>query len=181
MAKFYDALNDTLRAFISEQKVFFVATAPSRGRINLSPKGLDTLRCLDDRTVAYLDLTGSGNETAAHLLEDGRMTMMFCSFSGSPLIVRLHGRGRVIHQRDEEWPALYALFEELPGVRQIMVMDIDSVQSSCGQGVPVYEFKHERDMLPRDAEARGPDGIEAYQRAHNLVSIDGLPTDLLSD
>jgi hypothetical protein len=181
MAEFYQALNDELRAFITEQKVFFVATAPARGRINLSPKGLDTLHCLDDRTVAYLDLTGSGNETAAHLLEDGRMTMMFCSFSGSPLIVRLHGRGRVIHQRDEEWPALYALFEELPGVRQIMVMNIDSVQTSCGQGVPVYEFKHERDMLPRDAEARGPDGIEAYQRAHNLVSIDGLPTNLISD
>ena len=181
MAKLYQALNDKVRAFITEQKVFFVATAPTRGRINLSPKGLDTLRCLDDRTVAYLDLTGSGNETAAHLLEDGRMTMMFCSFSGSPLIVRLHGRGRVVHQRDEEWPTLYALFEEWPGVRQIMVMDIDSVQTSCGQGVPVYEFKHERDMLPRDAEARGPDGIEAYQRAHNLVSIDGLPTNLISD
>jgi hypothetical protein len=181
MAKFYTELNDTLRTFITEQKMFFVATAPTRGRINLSPKGLDTLRTLDDRTVAYLDVTGSGNETAAHLLEDGRMTMMFCSFSGSPLIVRLHGRGRVVHQRDEEWPALYALFEELPGARQIMVMDIDSVQSSCGQGVPVYDFKRERDILPREAEARGPDGIEAYQKEYNLVSIDGLPTNLMSD
>jgi len=181
MAKFYTELNDTLRTFITEQKMFFVATAPTRGRINLSPKGLDTLRTLDDRTVAYLDVTGSGNETAAHLLEDGRMTMMFCSFSGSPLIVRLHGRGRVVHQRDEEWPVLYALFEELPGARQIMVMDIDSVQSSCGQGVPVYDFKRERDMLPREAEARGPDGIEAYQKEYNLVSIDGLPTNLMSD
>jgi hypothetical protein len=181
MAKFSTELNDRVRAFIAEQKVFFVATAPTKGRINLSPKGMDTLRCLDNTTAAYLDVTGSGNETAAHLLEDGRMTMMFCSFSGKPLIVRLHGRGRVVHQRDEGWPALYGLFEEMPGVRQIMVMEIDSVQTSCGQGVPVYEFKQERDMLPREAEARGPDGIEAYQRKHNLVSIDGLPTDLLSD
>lgn len=181
MAKFYTELNDTLREFIAEQKVFFVATAPSRGRINLSPKGLDTLRCLDDRTVAYLDVTGSGNETAAHLLEDGRMTVMFCSFSDKPLILRMHGRGRVVHQRDEEWSDLYARFGDIPGVRQIMVMAIDSVQTSCGQGVPVYEFKHERDMLPREAEARGSDGIVAYQRKYNLVSIDGLPTNLLSD
>jgi hypothetical protein len=181
MAKFYTELDETLREFITAQKVFFVATAPSKGSINLSPKGLDSLRCLDNRTVAYLDVTGSGNETAAHLLEDGRMTMMFCSFSGKPLIVRLRGRGRVVHQRDGEWPGLYALFEETPGVRQIMVMEIESAQTSCGQGVPVYEFKHERDLLPRDAEARGPEGIEAYQRKHNMVSIDGLPTNLLPD
>ena len=180
MAKFYTQLNDELQAFIAAQKMFFVATAPSQGRINLSPKGLDTLRCLDDRTVAYLDLTGSGNETAAHLAEDGRMTMMFCSFSEKPTTLRLHGRGRVVHQRDPEWSELYALFEPLPGVRQVIVLEIGSVQTSCGEGVPVFEFQGQRDSLLRGAEARGPDGITAYQRKHNLVSIDGLPTHLMT-
>jgi hypothetical protein len=181
MAKFYSELNDTLTEFITQQKIFFVATAPQKGRINLSPKGMDTLRCLDNKTVAYLDVTGSGNETAAHLIENGRITMMFCSFSQKPLTLRLYGRGRIIRRRDGEWPKLYSLFEPLPGSRQIILLEIDSVQTSCGHGVPMYEFKAERDLLPRSAEKRGEEGIKAYQRQHNQVSIDGLPTKLLSD
>lgn len=181
MAKFYAELNDTLRAFIAEQKIFFTGTAPTEGRISLSPKGMDTLRYLDNKTVAYLDLTGSGNETAAHLVENGRMTMMFCSFSEKPMILRLYGRGRVIHQRDKAWPELYSLFEPLPGIRQIILLDIDSVQTSCGHAVPIYEFKEERDTLRRSAAKKGEEGITAYQQKHNQVSIDGLPTGLLSD
>ena len=181
MAKFYSELNDFLKTFIAEQKIFFAATAPTEGRLNLSPKGLDTFRCLDDKTVAFLNLTGSGNETAAHLGQNGRMTMMFCSFSEKPLILRLYGRGRAVHPRDEEWSKLYPLFEPLPGARQIIVLDIESAQTSCGHGVPRYEFKAHRDLLPRSAEQMGPDGVEAYRQKHNLVSIDGLPTQLLSD
>ena len=178
MAEFYTGLNATLREFISKQRIFFVATAPPEGSINLSPKGLDTLRCLDAKTVAYLDLTGSGNETAAHLLADGRMTIMFCSFSGEPLTLRLRGQGHVVRPDEQEWPQLQALFRDLPGARQIFVLRIESVQTSCGQGVPVYEFQHDRTDLLRDLETLGSEGIETFQRRHNLVSIDGLPTNL---
>ncbi len=181
MAKFYTELNDTLRNFIARQKIFFVATAPTEGRINLSPKGLDSLHCFDNKTIAFLNLTGSGNETAAHLFENGRMTMMFCSFSEKPLILRLYGQGRVIHPRDEAWAELYPLFEPLPGARQIVVLDIDSVQTSCGFGVPIYEFKEERPLLPRSAEKMGQNGLEEFQQKNNRVSIDGLPTKLLQD
>jgi hypothetical protein len=161
--------------------MFFTATAPIQGRINLSPKGMDTFRCLDNNTVAYLDVTGSGNETAAHLLENGRMTIMFCSFTEKPLILRLYGRGRAVRGRDAEWTDLYSLFDSLPGARQIMVMEIDSVQTSCGFGVPVYELKEERDILVRQAEHKGEAEIVAYQQKHNQISIDGLPTKLLED
>jgi len=179
MAVFYTELSDELIAFMREQKVFFVATAPAQGRINLSPKGMDTLRCLNSSTVAYLDITGSGNETAAHLADNGRMTMMFCGFSGDPIILRLRGQGRVVHQRDAAWSQLAPLFPELVGRRQIIVLDIDSVQTSCGAGVPVYEFKHERDDLLRHWAERGEAGVEAYWASNNQVSIDGLPTRLL--
>ena len=181
MAKFYSELNNALREFMAEQKMFFTATAPQEGRINLSPKGMDTFRCLDNKTVTYLDVTGSGNETAAHLIETGRMTIMFCSFSEKPMILRLYGRGWTIQRRDEEWSKLSSLFEPLPGTRQIVLLEIDSVQTSCGFGVPVYEFKQERDTLLRSAEKQGDAGIKEYQRQHNLISIDGLPTGLLSE
>ena len=179
MGKFYPALNEDLRQFIAEQKMFFVATAPNQGRINVSPKGVGTFRCLDDHTVAYLDLTGSGNETAAHLRENGRMTIMFCSFSERPLILRLYGRGRVVRQQDEAWQTLYAIFDPMPGARQIMVLQIDSVQTSCGQGVPLYEFKEERRGLLTWAEQIGDQGVREYWEKNNQTSIDGLPTDLL--
>jgi hypothetical protein len=181
MAKFYSALNDDLRAFIARQQVFFTASAAPEGRVNLSPKGLDSLRCLDDRTVIYLDLTGSGNETAAHLRADGRLTLMFCSFDTQPLILRLYGRGRVVRPRDEEWPALFRHFDPLPGARQIMVLDIESAQTSCGYGVPRYQLISERETLRRWAENKGQDGLADYWHNKNQLSIDGLPTRLLED
>lgn len=181
MAKFYSELNSSLQDFIQEQKLFFTATAPLQGRINLSPKGIDTLRCIDHQTVAYLDLTGSGNETAAHLRENGRMTIMFCSFSEKPLILRLYGKGRVIRAKDEEWQSLSSLFDSLPGKRQIIVLNIESVQTSCGYGVPLYEFKQERNTLLEWAQKKGEQGIKEYWQAKNLNSIDGLPTQLLED
>src|SRR5215212_5621747 len=176
MAKFYTHLDEQLRRFIGEQKMFFTATAPAEGRINLSPKGMDTLRCLDEGTVAYLDLTGSGNETAAHLAADGRMTIMMCSFSERPLIMRLYGRGRVVRPGDAEWDALRAHFPSLPGERQIVVLELESAQTSCGFAVPVYELKEERQMLVEWTLKKGEDGIREYRREKNRVSIDGLPT-----
>lgn len=180
MAKFYEQLNDDLRQFIAAQQMFFTATAPSKGRINLSPKGMNTFRCIDNRKVAYLDVTGSGNETSAHLQENGRMTIMFCSFASKPLILRIYGQGRVIFPRDEEWQDLYPLFAKLPGERQIMVLAIESVQTSCGYGVPLYEFKGERQTLKDWAQKKGETGIVEYWRKKNQTSIDGLPTNILS-
>ncbi len=176
MAKFFAQLDDGIRDFIGGQKVFFTATAPGEGRINLSPKGMDTFRCLDERTVAYLDLTGSGNETAAHLAENGRMTVMFCSFSESPLILRLYGRGRVVRPADAEWPSLRGRFPAIPGERQIVVLEVESAQTSCGFAVPVYELKEERQRLVEWTLSKGEEGIKEYRREKNRVSIDGLPT-----
>lgn len=181
MADFFSELDDELIAFIGEQHMFFTATAPSDGRINLSPKGMDTFRCIDHNTVAYLDLTGSGNETSAHLQENDRMTIMFCSFSQKPLILRLYGHGRVILPGDEEWERLSPLFGDCPGSRQIMMMTIDSGQTSCGYAVPVYEFEGERTTLRKWAEHKGEEGIRTYWQENNRVSIDGLPARPLTD
>lgn len=178
MAKFYPQLTSQLQDFIQKQKIFFTATAPHSGRINLSPKGIDTFRCIDLSTVAYLDLTGSGNETAAHLFENGRMTIMFCSFDENPLILRLYGGGEVINRESGRFNELHSLFPDIPGERQIIVLNIESVQTSCGFGVPVYEFKEERDTLTNWATKKGQSGIEEYQQKNNLESIDGLPTKL---
>ncbi|HEX7314533.1 MAG TPA: pyridoxamine 5'-phosphate oxidase family protein [Pyrinomonadaceae bacterium] len=175
MAKFYTQLDDSLRKFIGEQKMFFTATAPLDGRINLSPKGMDTFRCLDERQVAYLDLTGSGNETAAHLAENGRMTVMFCSFTEQPLILRIYGRGRVVRPGEGEWEALHQHFHTIPGERQIVILDVESVQTSCGFAVPVYELKEERQRLVEWTLSKGEDGMLDYRREKNQVSIDGLP------
>ncbi|WP_028989974.1 pyridoxamine 5'-phosphate oxidase family protein [Thermithiobacillus tepidarius DSM 3134] len=181
MAKFYDALTDTVREFIAQQQIFFTATAPASGRVNLSPKGLNSFRCLDERTVAYLDLTGSGNETAAHLRENGRITLMFCSFADKPLILRLYGQGRVIRPRDPEWAQFHAHFDALPAERQIIVVDVQTVQTSCGYGVPLYDYVGERETLARWAEKKGEQGIRDYWREKNQRSIDGLPTHILED
>jgi hypothetical protein len=179
MAKFYSELNDTLREFITQQHVFFTASAPNQGRVNLSPKGVNTFRCIDNNTVAYLDLTGSGNETSAHLIENGRLTIMFCSFTEQPLILRLYGQGAVIRPRDVEWQSLYSLFEPLPGTRQIIKLHIDSVQTSCGLGVPLYQYEGDREKLIHWAEKKGEDGVRQYWHDKNQTSIDGLPTYLL--
>jgi len=179
MARFYPALEDKHRSFIAAQKVFFTATAPNDGRINLSPKGMDSLRVIDTQCVAYLDLTGSGNETATHLKHDGRMTMMFCSFASDPLILRLYGRGRVVRRQDADWAEWRAHFPALPGERQIIVLDIESVQTSCGYAVPQFEYGGERDTLMRWAEKKGTLGLLEYWREKNQISIDGLATGLL--
>jgi hypothetical protein len=180
MAKFYSELTDELQEFITRQHIFFTASAPSSGRINLSPKGIDTFRCLDRRTVAYLDLTGSGNETSAHLIENGRLTIMFCSFTQKPLILRLYGQGSVIRPKDDTWQSLADLFEPLPGTRQIIQMAIESVQTSCGYGVPLYDYVGERETLINWAEKKGEVGIRQYWHDKNQTSIDGLPTHLLT-
>lgn len=178
MGKFYDEITPTLQEFIAEQQMFFTASATSSGRVNLSPKGMDTFRCLDAHTVAYLDLTGSGNETAAHLRADGRMTIMFCAFAGKPLILRLYGQGELVRLDSERGCELHSLFPSLPGERQIVVLHVTSVQTSCGFGVPLYEFKEPRPLLVDWAEQKGAEGMKAYRRLKNRVSIDGLPTGL---
>ena len=181
MARFYPALEDKHRAFIVAQKLFFTATALADGRINLSPKGTDSFRIVGERRAAYLDLTGSGNETAAHLRHDGRITLMFCSFEGDPLILRLYGRGRVVRQQDTDWAEWRAHFSTLPAERQIIVLDIESVQTSCGYAVPLFDYRGEREVLVRWAEKKGTLGLLEYWREKNRVSIDGLPTGLLED
>ncbi len=179
MGKTVESITDDLRAFIAEQRVFFVASAPlaADGHVNLSPKGLDCFRVLSPTRVAYLDLTGSGNETAAHLLENGRITFLFCAFDGRPLILRLYGEGRVIPLDSEEWDGLADLFPAYPGRRQIIVAEISRVQTSCGFAVPLMDFHGDRDTLIRWAEAKG-DELPAYRAAKNSMSIDGLPASI---
>ncbi len=180
MAKFYGELDQDLIHFILAQKIFFNATAPDNGRINLSPKGMDTFRVIDNQTVAYLDLTGSGNETAAHLSENNRITLMFCSFSDQPLILRIYGNGQVIRPQDQDWHNFHSFFNSHPGERQIIVIKIQSVQTSCGFAVPIYDFKEERQVLVQWANKKGEEGIKQYWLDKNQVSIDGLPTGLCS-
>jgi Pyridoxamine 5'-phosphate oxidase len=180
MAKFYTELSDAHREFIARQKIYFVASAPHAGRVNLSPKGMDTFRLLAATRVGYLDGTGSGNETAAHLLENGRVTIMLCSFDTAPLIFRIYGRGRAVHPRDAEWPELRPRFgPPLPGERQIIVVKIESIQTSCGFAVPFFDYRGERDTLTDYCVKKGPEGMAAYRAEKNQRSIDGLPTGLL--
>ena len=178
MGKFYTEITPELKQFISEQQMFFTATAASTGRINVSPKGMDTLRQLDEHTVAYLDLTGSGNETAALLAADGRMTIMFCSFAGKPWILRLYGKGEVVQLDSERGRELHPLFGSIPGERHIIVLHVESAQTSCGMAVPLYEFREHRDLLIDWAAKKGDEGMKEYRRNKNAVSIDGLPTGL---
>jgi len=171
-------LTRTFRAFIEKQVMFFVATAATNGRVNLSPKGMDSLRVVSDRKIIWLSLTGSGNETAAHLLQDTRMTLMFCAFEGAPLILRTYCEATVIHPRDTEWDDLYALFPDFAGARNIFVLDINLVTTSCGTGVPemsMVRSRGETDLEPWYAEM-GPEKVEEFWRKKNLVSIDNQPT-----
>ncbi|WAC22663.1 pyridoxamine 5'-phosphate oxidase family protein [Blastomonas sp. SL216] len=175
MADFSDALDDKHRAFIARQPIFFVATAADEARINLSPKGYDAFRVLGDTRVAYLDLGGSGNETHAHLVADGRITIMFCAFEQPALILRIYGRGRPVLPQDAEWDALAAHFTMLPGTRQIFDITVDSVQTSCGWGVPVMQMQRERETLKKAHRQSDPDAWLA-RTAGRTRSIDGLPT-----
>ncbi len=176
MGKVYERLDDKLVEFIGRQHLFFVGTAPDEpdGHLNVSPKGLDTFRILGPDSVAYLDLTGSGIETVAHLRQNGRVTIMFCAFEGGPLVVRLYGRGRVVEPGDPEWEGLIAHFPGYPGARSVVVVAVDRVADSCGYAVPLYEFKGERSQLIAYAENKGPEGIERYKAQKNKVSIDGI-------
>lgn len=176
MARFFTELNEAHREFIGAQHIFFHATAPSQGRINLSPKGLDTFRILSNQRVAYLDLTGSECETAAHLAENGRFTIMFCSFDEKPLILRLYGRGSVMRPQDPEWAALRPQFPDLPGARQIIVLDIESIMATCGFAVPLYDFKSQREQLIDFTCQMGDEKMDAYRHERNQTSIDGMPT-----
>lgn len=180
MARFSTEISPEQAEFIAAQPMFFVATAPVDGRINLSPKGLGgCFAVLGPNRVAFLNLTGSGNETAAHLRQNGRITIMFCAFQGAPRILRLYGTGRAVHPRDGEWAELTAHFAPFPSARQVVVVEVDSVNASCGFGVPLMEMQGQRDLLPAWAEKKGPEGIAAYQREKNAVSFDGLDTGLI--
>jgi hypothetical protein len=180
MAKMYPALNDQHAQFIAQQKIFFVATATADSRVSVSPKGMDTLRIVDANRVAWLNVTGSGNETAAHVQLCPRMTMMFCAFAGDPLILRLYGNVRVIHRNDAQWDAAYALFQPTPGARQIFDLAVDLVQTSCGQAVPHFSYEGERDQLIEWSKKKGEDGIRKYWEDKNQKSIDGIPTHIVA-
>lgn len=179
MGKVLDALDANLTAVISRQPVFFVATAPGGhgGHVNVSPKGgAGSFAVVDPTTVAYLDLTGSGVETIAHLRDNGRITVMFCTFEGGPLIVRLYGRGQTVLPDDERFADLRGRFpSDVPGVRSVIVVDVDRVATSCGYGVPLMSYDADRTMLREWAERKGADGIVAYQHDKNVASVDGLP------
>jgi hypothetical protein len=180
MGKFHVSITDEHKRFIQSQHLFFVGTAPlhTEGHINLSPKGLDSFRVLSSTRSAYMDIVGSGNETSAHILENGRITFMFCAFEGPPNILRLYGKGYTVLPNDAQWAELSSHFVIVPAMRQIIVADISKVQTSCGFGVPYYEYKGKRDHAHQWAEKKGPDGLEAYKKEKNSVSIDGLPTPL---
>ena len=182
MARAYDAITDDLRAFIEAQQIFFVASAPlgADGHVNMSPKGLEALRVLGTHRVAYLDLTGSGNETSAHLAENGRITLMFCAFNGPPNILRLYGQGEVALPGSPLWDELRPRFGDSPGARQIIVATIERVQTSCGFAVPYYDYVGQRDTLVRWANVKGEDGLAAYREEKNARSIDGLVPPLAS-
>jgi hypothetical protein len=184
MGKQFPAMIPAHHEFIAKQRIFFAATATASSRVNVSPRPTDALRVLDDSTVLYLDLTGSGSETAAHLRVDGRITLMFCAFEQPPNILRLYGRGNSFPRTTGEYASLLASAfhnEEPPGARQIVRIDIDLVQTSCGYGVPLFDYVGERETLRRWAEHKGEAGLEEYWRLKNARSIDGLPTGLVDE
>lgn len=177
----FDSINEKHQAFIKAQHMFFVATAAPEGLVNLSPKGKDALRIIDGNRILWLNLTGSGNETAAHLRKNPRMTVMFCAFEGPPMILRLYGTARAIHTIDNEWSELSAHFDTMPGARQIYDMNVDMVQSSCGFAVPLFDFQGDRDTLTNWALKKGDDGIQEYWRERNRFSLDGYETGTADD
>ncbi|MDJ1485083.1 pyridoxamine 5'-phosphate oxidase family protein [Cytophagaceae bacterium YF14B1] len=176
MGKQFAEIDASTREFIENQKIFFVGTAAPDGRVNVSPKGMDTLRILGSNRVVWLNLTGSGNETAAHLQESNRMTLMFCAFEGKPNILRLYGTASMIYAKDDTWTDLITLFPPIAGARQIIDVSVDLVQSSCGMAVPFMDFQSEREELMHWAEKQGPEKIEEYWSRKNRYSIDGKPT-----
>jgi hypothetical protein len=178
MGKIFTEINDTHRTFIQQQHLFFVASAPltAEGHVNLSPKGLDCFRVLSPGLVGYSDMTGSGNETAAHIVENQRITFMFCAFDGPPLILRLYGKGQLVLPGTPEWAEYSPQFPIYTGTRQLILAHIYAVQTSCGFAVPLYDYKADRDVLHKWADNRGPEGLAAYRAEKNQISLDGLPT-----
>ncbi len=181
MGKTYPEISKKHQEFIQAQQMFFVATAPKGGHLNLSPKGLESLRIINSNRVLWLNYTGSSNETAAHLREDDRMTIMFCAFEGDPKILRLYGHARTIHPRDEGWETLLRHFPDTAGARQLIEMDVDLVHTSCGFGVPLYSYVGQRDTLIRWIDKKGEEGIAQYWADRNVQSLDGKPTGIFED
>lgn len=184
MAKQFESIDDRLKNFIERQHIFFTASATDSSRVNISPRERGCLRVLGPNCVIYLDRTGSGNETAAHLRADGRLTMMFCAVEGPPMILRLYGHGRAVHHNSSEYEDIVARYyggSEPSGARQIIWLDIDLVQTSCGFGVPLFDYKAERNSLDTWTEVKGQDGLESYRREKNKYSMDGLPTGMFDD
>lgn len=179
MAQQYTEISEKIKDFIEAQKMFFVATATADSRVNLSPKGMDSLRVLGPNRVIWLNVTGSGNETAAHVQENPRMTIMLNAFEGNPMILRLYGTARAVHMNDADWDELFANFDPLPGARQIFDLDVDLVQTSCGMSVPFYDFAGERDQLKKWAVKKEDKGVQDYWVEKNQHSIDGLPTGIV--
>lgn len=180
MGEKFKALTDDHIDFIAQQKIFFIGTAGEDSLINVSPKGMDSFRVISHSRVMWLNLTGSGNETAAHVLENGRMTVMFCSFEKQPVIMRLYGTASVVHPRDPAWSELIGQFPDYTGARQIFIQDVSMVQTSCGFAVPYYEYKGDRPTLDKWALNKGREGIEQYWKDKNTRSLDGKPTGMES-
>jgi hypothetical protein len=178
MGQQFEGLTARHREFVERSHMFFVGTAARDGRVNVSPKGLDSLRIVSDTRVVWLNGSGSGNETAAHLLDTPRMTLMLCSFDREPLILRMYGTARAVHVGDAEWVDLLALFPPMKGARNIFVLDIDLVQTSCGFGVPLMDFTSQRELMDTWAAKKGAEGLHAYQQEKNRLSLDGFPTGL---
>lgn len=179
MAKQHTEIPEKIYPFILQQKIFFVATAASDGRINLSPKGMDSLRIINKNRVIWLNVTGSGNETSAHVQENPRMTLMFTAFEGKPLILRLYGNARVIHQKDSEWNELFSRFSPIPGSRQIFDLNVNLVQTSCGMAVPFFDYIEEREQLTNLSIKQGEQAIKEYWKEKNQFSIDGKATNIV--
>lgn len=181
MGKQYDSISDKHREFIEAQKMFFVGTAAKDGRVNISPKGMDTLRVINEKKIVWLNLTGSGNETAAHILDSNRITIMLCAFEGDPKIMRIYGSAKVVHPRDEAWNERISLFPAFEGARQVIEISVDKIGTSCGFGVPLYDFRGQRDNLKQWASKKGESGIREYWEKMNVTSIDGKPTNIFGD
>lgn len=181
MTDIFECLSDKHIEFITEQQLFFVGTAGAEGSVNISPKGLDSFRVIDAQTVVWLNLTGSGNETAAHVLENQRMTVMFCSFDRHPLILRLYGRATACHPRDLRWTKFSDLFPHYDGARQFFELSVDMVQTSCGYAVPHFEFQGARPTLEKWTEKRGRQGVLDYWERSNQVSLDGKTTGIFEN
>jgi len=179
MGQQYSEISDKLKEFIEEQKIFFVGTATADSRVNISPKGMDSLRVLDKNRVVWLNVTGSGNETSAHIQENSRMTLMFTAFEGNPMILRLYGDARVIHKNDDAWKNLISLFPSTPGARQIFELSVDLVQTFCGMSVPFYDYVSEREQLKNWSIKKGEEGLKEYWKENNQTSLDGKPTNIM--